>query len=168
MIRDNPKLNRKGSDFMTNTTKKAIYFDMDGTLAALFFVKGYSEMLANNDTTPYTIARPLFKADEMKAEIERLKALGYVIGVISYYGKDSNNEMIKATRKAKKEWLNNYFPYADETHIINPNTKKKYAAKIKNSYLVDDSRKNREEWGEKAINGHFRKNFMEELKKITE
>ena len=146
---------------------KAIYFDMDGTLAALFFVKGYSEMLANNDTTPYTVARPLFNIEEMRSEIARLKALGYTIGVISYYGKDSSKEMIKATRAAKKAWLAKYFPYADEIHIINPNTKKKKAAKIKNGYLVDDSRKNREEWGEKAINGHFRKNFMGELKKIV-
>ena len=149
--------------------KKAIYFDMDGTLAALFFVKGYDKMLADGDTTPYTIARPLYNVDEMKAEIARLKNLGYSIGVISYYGKDSDKEMIKRTRKAKKEWLNKYFPYADEIHIINPNTKKSRAAKIKNAILVDDSTKNRTEWNlGNTINGHFRKNFMGALKAITE
>ena len=31
-----------------------IYFDMDGTLAGLFFVKNFSEMLNNGNMQPYT------------------------------------------------------------------------------------------------------------------
>ena len=147
---------------MNNT----IFFDMDGTLAGLFFVKGYSKMLAENDTTPYEVANPLFNAERMRNAIENAKKNGYRIGIISYYGKDSNAEMIKATRKVKREWLEKYFPYADEIHIISPNTKKCSLAK-KGDILFDDSTKNRNEWKKGlAINAHFRKDWMTELENL--
>ena len=150
--------------------QKAIYFDMDGTLAGLFFVKGYKETLAAGDATPYEIAKPLFNVDEVKAEITRLKSLGYIIGIVSYYGADADAEMVEKTIKAKKDWLKNYFPYADESeiYITSPEYKKSDIVKIKNSILIDDSKKNREEWKNGlTIDGYFRRPFINELKKIT-
>lgn len=34
-----------------------IYFDMDGTLAGLFFVKDFSKKLSAGDMSPYTEAK---------------------------------------------------------------------------------------------------------------
>ena len=150
-------------------TAKAIYFDMDGVLAGLFFVKNYSERLENGDSTVYADAKPLYNLQEMKAEIIRLKAIGYKIGVISYWGKKADKKMIAETIKVKREWLTKYFPYADEIHVISPNVPKWTVAEIKPSILVDDSKKNREEWQNgQTIDGYFKRKFINELKKITE
>ena len=140
---------------------KTIYFDMDGTLASLFFVKGYAKMLDAKDSTPYAIAGTLFKADEMKTVIDGLKSKGYSIGIISYTGKDGDKEFAKEVEKVKREWLAKNFPYADsdKIHIVSPETPKVEFAKSADDILVDDAKKNREEWektGRTAINAYFR------------
>ena len=124
---------------------KAIYFDMDGTLADLFAVKNFRAKLETGDMSPFSEAHPLFNADEMEAQIARLKSEGYTIGIITYIA-DGSAEYRKASREAKKEWLEKYFPYADEIHMIKRTTPKWKVAKIKEAILVDDSKANREEW----------------------
>ena len=96
---------------MTQTT---IYFDMDGTLAGLFYVKDFNKKLANGDMTPYLEARPLYNLDDMNKVISLLKANGYEIGIISYVDKKHPKE----SRQAKKQWLAKYFPYATEIHLV--------------------------------------------------
>lgn len=138
---------------------KTLFFDMDGTLAGLFFVKGFKDALANEDSTPYEIANPLFKADEMKNVISALKADGWKIGIISYTGTDCSAEFIRKTVEVKKAWLAKYFPYADEIHIVKPEISKTEFANSADDILVDDSTKNRTEWeqtGRTAINAYFR------------
>ena len=140
---------------------KTVFFDMDGTLAALFFVKGFKDALAKEDSTPYAIANPLFKADEMREIITALKADGWKIGIISYTGADCSAEFARETVEVKKAWLAKYFPYADddEIHIVKPEISKTAFAKSADDILVDDSGKNRTEWeqtGRTAINAYFR------------
>ncbi len=138
---------------------KTLFFDMDGTLAGLFFVKGFKDALAKEDSTPYEIANPLFKVDEMKEVITALKADGWKIGIISYTGADCSVEFIRKTVEVKKAWLTKYFPYADEIHIVKPEISKTEFAKSADDILVDDSTKNRTEWeqtGRTAINAYFR------------
>ena len=48
-----------------------IYFDMDGTIAGLFFVKDFSKKLNEGDMTPYIQARALYNADEMEIVINQ-------------------------------------------------------------------------------------------------
>ena len=146
-----------------------IYFDMDGTLAALFFVKGYADMLANKDTTPYTIANPLYDVSEMATTIRNLTAHGYTIGIISYV----DDTMIEQATRAKVEWLNRYFPYvnSENIHIVTKATPK--SAFYKNGdILVDDAKANREDWesvGGKTINAYFRAkvSMLESLKSLV-
>lgn len=145
-----------------------IYFDMDGTLAALFFVKGYADMLANKDTTPYIIAKPLFDMVEMATTIRNLVAHGYTIGIISYV----DDTMVEQATKAKIEWLNRYFPYvnSENIHIITKATPKS-TFYHDGDILVDDAKANREEWenkGGKTINAYFRAkvSMMENLKTL--
>ena len=133
-----------------------IYFDMDGTLAGLFFVKGFSEMLKNGNMTPYKEARPLFNSEEMKEVIAELKNKGFEIGVISY----ADSEFLENATEVKKQWLEKFFPYAENEniHIVTKETPKTDFYK-QGDILVDDAKKNREEWenkGGKTINAYFR------------
>ena len=145
-----------------------IYFDMDGTLAALFFVKGFSEALDAGDTTPYTVAKPLFDTDTMATVITALKAKGYDIGIISYV--DAKN--LDAGAKAKRDWLAHYFPYANpaKVHIVTKATPKSTYC-TKGDVLVDDARANRDDWesvGGITINAYFRAkvSMIEALKSL--
>lgn len=80
--------------------KRTIYFDMDGTLAALFFIKGFAARLDNGDCTVYTECKTLYKPAEMSAVITALKAKGYDIGIISYVDEKEHGE-----RKSRKNGL---------------------------------------------------------------
>jgi phosphoserine phosphatase len=42
---------------------KILVFDMDGTIANFYGVKGWLDYLINEDTTPYEIAEPLYDMD---------------------------------------------------------------------------------------------------------
>lgn len=133
-----------------------IYFDMDGTLAGLFFVKGFSEMLNNGNMEPYKNARPLYNVEEMNEVVEKLINKGYSIGIISYV----DEEYKEQATTAKMAWLKNYFPFANRNkiHII---TKKTAKSEFYNSndILVDDAKANRADWenkGGKTINAYFR------------
>ena len=44
-----------------NKVKITINFDMDGTIADLYGVDNWLEMLTDHDPTPYEIARPLVR-----------------------------------------------------------------------------------------------------------
>jgi 5'(3')-deoxyribonucleotidase len=145
---------------MTNTNNKTIYFDMDGTLAGLFFVKDFQKKLSNGDVSPYLEARPLYNVEEMTEVITQLKNKGYKIGVISYVSTTP-----REARKAKKEWLKRYFPFATEVHIIQEYTTKYKVAKDKGGILVDDAKKNREAWQGLSINA-YRVNLVKELQAL--
>lgn len=148
--------------------KKTVYFDMDGTLAGLFFVKGFSEMLSAGDMTPYAVARPLYDITEMDVVIKGLISKGYDIGIISYVDIENFNPAMAA----KKEWLNKYFPYAapEKIHIVTKTTPKT-SYYNDGDILVDDAKANREAWeavGGIAINAYFRAKIkmIEALKEL--
>lgn len=148
--------------------KKTIYFDMDGTLAGLFFVKGFSEMLDTGDMTPYAVARPLYDITEMDVVIKGLISKGYDIGIISY----ADIKNLEPAAAAKKEWLNRYFPYAipEKIHITTKETSKA-SYYCEGDILVDDAKANREAWeavGGIAINAYFRAKIkmIEALKEL--
>ena len=45
---------------------RMLVFDMDGTIADLYGVNGWLEMLRNEDALPYEIAKPLYDMDIMR------------------------------------------------------------------------------------------------------
>ena len=53
--------------------RKMIVFDMDGTIADLYNVNGWLEMLRAEDPTPYTIAEPMYEMDRLNEILEALK-----------------------------------------------------------------------------------------------
>ena len=133
-----------------------IFFDMDGTLAGLFFVKDFSKRLAEGDMTAYTDAKPLFNAEEMAFVISALTAKGFEIGVISY----ADAENLEKATEAKNAWLAEFFPYAkaENVHITTKATAKSIFY-TNGDILVDDAKANREDWeakGGNTINAYFR------------
>ena len=127
---------------------KVIVFDMDGTLADFFNVKGWLDYLYAENTLPYEIAEPLYDMAELREILVALKIKGYRIAVTSWLSKGSTKDFENATRKAKIEWLNKYgFPY-DELHLVKYGTTKANCTRHLKGYqiLVDDNEKVRKGW----------------------
>ena len=128
--------------------KKMIVFDMDGTIASLYTVDNWLEMLLAEDTTPYTIAEPMYNMIELVNILRQLQSIGYLIAVTTWGSKNASSEYNKAVAAAKKEWLNKYdFPF-DEFHCVKYGTTKANCTRTKAEYqiLIDDNEKVRKGW----------------------
>ena len=128
--------------------EKAIVFDLDGTLVDLYSVLNWLEKLHSYDATPYSVAKPIYDAEELIPLITELKDRGFRIIVTSWLSKGSTKEYDAAVRKAKKEWLAAYgFPY-DEIHLVKYGTPKTKCSRGKAKYqiLVDDNAEVRSKW----------------------
>lgn len=127
---------------------KTLVFDMDGTIANLYGVKGWLEDLRSNNPRPYIVAEPMYDMDVLNTVLEMLKAQGWVIAVTSWLAMDSNREYDKLVRKAKREWLERHnFPF-DEIHLVAYGTTKANCTRKNGGYqiLVDDNEKVRNGW----------------------
>lgn len=130
-----------------------IYFDMDGTIADLYGVENWLDMLKNADATPYKIAKPLVRLCTLARMLNRLQKKGYKIGVISWLAKNSSDEYDSAVSATKREWLARHLPSVrwDEVNIVSYGYGKFNFAKDIEDILFDDESKNREEWTGKAF-----------------
>lgn len=133
---------------------KAIYFDMDGTIADLYGVHDWLRKLQNSDVSPYMEAAPLVDMRALANVLDNFVALGFVIGVISWTAKDGSKEYNKAVRKAKRDWLAAHFPQVSELHVVKYGTPKHRVANIKGSILVDDNAQVRAAWENYTENNH--------------
>lgn len=130
---------------------KMICFDMDGTVADLYGVSGWLEMLRRYDPTPYIEARPMWDMDELAAILNGLRIMGVEVRIITWLSKESTKEYDKEVRVAKREWLEHYdFPF-DHFHGVAYGTTKadsvrKYLAADESAILIDDNAKVREGW----------------------
>lgn len=127
---------------------KTLVFDMDGTIADLYGVRGWLEMLRAYDATPYKVAKPLYDMDELKIILETLKMQGWKIAVTTWLSKGSTADYDKAVREAKIAWLKKYnFPY-DEIHLVKYGTTKANCTRKVGGFqiLVDDNKKVRDGW----------------------
>ena len=127
---------------------KAIYFDMDGTIANLYAVDGWLPMLRNSDSTPYKEAKPMVRMNVLARKLNKLQKDGYTIGIISWLAKDGNNEYNEKVTNAKREWLNKHLKSVNwnEVHIVEYGTPKHNIVRYPNGILFDDEDKNRNEW----------------------
>lgn len=124
---------------------KAIYFDMDGTIANFYGVNNWLTSLERYQTKPYREARPLIDMRELGKQIKRLQNLGYTIGIISWLSKTGTEEYNERVIKAKKDWLKKHLGsiHFDEIHIVEYGTPKSLFG---NGILFDDEERNRKEW----------------------
>ena len=137
-----------------------IWFDMDGTFVDLYGVENWLEMLVAHNEKPYKIAKPLFRMNTFARELNKLKKMGYEIGVISWLAKNSNNEYDNRVKTAKENWLKTHLKSVqfDYVEIVPYGTPKNEG---RNGILFDDEKPNRENWNGVA---HNVENIMEILK----
>lgn len=144
---------------------KAIYFDMDGTIANLYGVEGWLEMLRSGDETPYVQATPLLRLATLARMLNKLQKLGWSIGIISWLAKNGSDDYNYRVTEAKKKWLKTHMPSVtwNEIKIVKYGTPKSTVVNESKGILFDDEENNRTEWNGIAYDVQ---NIIEVLKTI--
>ena len=129
--------------------KKAIYFDMDGTIANLYAVDGWLNDLIAENTRPYAQAAPMVNMSLLARRLNALQKAGYTIGIISWLSKDGTKAYGDKVAKVKKQWLKKHLAsvHFDEIHIVAYGTPKETLGA---GIIFDDEEHNRTHWGEGA------------------
>ena len=130
--------------------EKKICFDLDGTLANLYAVDGWLNMLRAYDPTPYTQAEPMLNMSAFARLLHKAQRLGYEIVIISWLSKTSDMAYDMAVTQAKIEWLRIHLPSVEwnDVFIVPYGTPKH---EICGGVLFDDEQYNRDMWGEGAF-----------------
>ena len=143
---------------------KKIWFDMDGTIADLYGVKGWLEYLQNSDVYPYENAKVMFNFSLFARLLNSLQSKGFEIGIISWTSKYGTDEYNAEITLAKIKWLNQHLKSVEWNTI-------KIVAYGTNKYeecgggiLFDDEERNREEWQDTAYSPE---NILEILKQLN-
>lgn len=131
---------------------KAIYFDLDGTIADLYGVEGWLDDLIAENTRPYAEAKPLLNLSLLARYIHKAQKMGYIVGVISWLSKSGSPEYNKAVTEVKREWLKKHLSSVewDEIHIVEYGTPKS-TCRTCPGILFDDEERNLKEWGAGAV-----------------
>lgn len=146
--------------------EKAIYFDMDGTIANLYGVENWLEMLRKYNPTPYEQAKVMVNMNQLARVLNKLQKQGWHIGIVSWLSKQPTREYNIAVEKAKYTWLYKHLPSVefDEIKIVAHGTLKSTAVLYGGGILFDDEQGNRKEWKGQAYD---EKNILEILKKLS-
>lgn len=144
--------------------KKEIWFDMDGTIADLYGVEGWLDMLLNENARPYEIAKPLVNMRELAKVLNRLIEKGWEIGVISWLAKNGTNDYNEKVANAKMKWLAKHLKSVKfaKIDIVEYGTPKQIN---RNGILFDDEKPNRENWLGVAYNVENIIQVLRELEK---
>lgn len=130
---------------------KMVVFDMDGTIADLYAVPNWLQMLRAEDPTPYAVAEPMWEMEKLADVLNALRVNGIEIRVVTWLSKDSTEEYKDLVRQAKLEWLEEMnFPF-DKFHAVQygatkANSVRKYLAEDETAILFDDNAKVRKGW----------------------
>lgn len=148
--------------------RKILVFDMDGTIADFYGVKGWLNDLENENTRPYDLARPIYEPEILNAILNTLKVKGYKIVITTWLANNSSKNFDNAVRLAKLRWLEKVgFPY-DEIHLVKYGTTKANCTRKLGGYqiLFDDNEKVRNGWnlGE-TVNAN--ENILEYLERLV-
>jgi len=148
---------------------KAIYWDMDGTIADLYGYENWLEMLQAEDVTPYADCKPLVNMNELNSILCEFVKLGVTVGVISWGAMDCSKEYTCETRRAKVAWCEKYLTCVTEYHVVKYGTPKHVTAKIKDSILIDDNADVRKAWknGE-TIDASNSEEMMKKLRQLLD
>ena len=149
--------------------KNLICFDMDGTIANLYAVENWLEMLRAYNARPYEIAEPMWDMVELNMVLAELKANGYEIAIITWLSKDSTAEYDNAVRLAKRQWLEDVGFEYDYFHGVKYGTTKanairRYMDGYENAILIDDNDKVRNGWTLGGTINPTEENIIEILK----
>ena len=133
---------------MATINTRAIYFDMDGTIAALYEVEGWLDYLNDSDVYPYLAAKPMLNMSALARRLNQLQRQGYHIGIISCTSKNGTAEYNEAIEAAKMAWLEKHLHsvHFDEYCIIDYADSKRESAAFPGGILFDDEPRHRKEW----------------------
>lgn len=142
-----------------------IWFDMDGTIADLYGVENWLEMLIAHDETPYTIAKPIVNLSVLARLMNKVQRKGFEICIVSALAKDSTTEYDERVRNAKIKWLANHLKsvHFDEIRFV-PYWYTKNDVNTGADVLFDDEERHLEKWTGTAV--HASK-MIETLKAIA-
>lgn len=126
--------------------KKAIYFDLDGTLADLYAVDGWLDYLQKENVFPYANAKTMLNFSLLARLLNKLQAQGWKIGIISWTAKYGSEMYNTAVEIAKRDWLAKHLPSVewDEIKVVRYGTNKYQTCG--GGILFDDEEGNREAW----------------------
>ncbi len=143
---------------------KSIWFDMDGTIANLYGVEGWLEMLRAEDETPYAVALPLVRMNVLARRLNMLKKRGYEINIISWTSKGGSDEYNERVAEAKREWLKKHLASVtfDNIDIVPYGTPKEEG---RNGILFDDEFRNRLNWDKIENNNAYNQTIIFEVLK---
>ena len=142
-----------------------IWFDMDGTIADLYGVENWLEMLITHDETPYAIAKPIVNLSVLARLMNKVQRKGFEICIVSALAKDSTAEYDERVRNAKIKWLANHLKsvHFDEIRFV-PYWYTKNNVNTGADVLFDDEERHLEKWTGTAV--HASK-MIETLKAIV-
>lgn len=142
---------------------KAIWFDMDGTIADLYSVDGWLAYLQAEDTTPYEQAKVMHNMAQLARLLHRAQRKGYTIGIISWTSKHGTEKYNKAVEQAKRAWLNKHLHSVkwNAIHIVEYGTNKYNVCG--GGILFDDEQGNRNAWKGIALTPDY---IIEALKEL--
>ena len=148
---------------------RTLVFDMDGTIANLYGVDRWLDMLRAEDPTPYRIANPIYDIETLNTLLRLLKRKGWRIVVTTWLAKGSTKHYDNLVRMAKLEWLEMHnFPF-DEVHMVKYGTTKANCTRHYGGFqiLIDDNEQVRKGWtlGD-TINAN--ENILTELEKLLD
>ena len=133
------------------TKVRMIVWDMDGTMADLYGVNGWLEMLREENPLPYEIAKPMWDMKRLAEILNGLRAVGVEQRIVTWLSMESSEQYKVETRNAKREWLDRFdFPY-DHFHGVQYGATKadsvrKFLAEDESAILIDDNFKVRNGW----------------------
>jgi FMN phosphatase YigB (HAD superfamily) len=130
--------------------KKAIYFDLDGTLNRFYEIENWLQYLIDEDVFPYLAAAPALNFSLLARLLNKLQAGGWKLGIISWTSKKGSEEYNLAVEMAKRAWLARHLPSVewDEIKVVRYGTNKYITCG--GGILFDDEEGNRKAWRDKA------------------
>lgn len=135
---------------------KAIYFDMDGTIADLYGCDGWLDDLCAGYTRPYREARPLVDMRKLGRTLNKLQSQGWQIGIVSWLAKSGSDEYGDRVAATKRKWLEKHLSSVkfDEVVIAKYGMPKQHIVKHPFGILFDDEQRNRDNWTGTAYDVH--------------
>lgn len=129
-----------------------IWFDMDGTIADLYGVDGWLEMLIAQDATPYAIAKPLVNMSAFARLVHKAQRNGFEVCIVSALSKNSTDAYDEKVKTAKMKWLKKHLAsvHFDEIRFV-PYTFVKNDVNSGSDILFDDEDRHLTAWTGKAF-----------------
>ena len=130
---------------------KMICFDMDGTIADLYNVPNWLEMLRDENPAPYLDAEPMWDMGHMEEILKKIQQAGIEIRIITWLSMNSTEEYKVAVREAKRAWLEKWGFVFDHFHGVQYGATKadsirRSLADNETAWLIDDNAKVRKGW----------------------